>query len=207
MRDISRFNEKQRQVLEKLRSGSAGAKYFHDVIVLLLDVSNSMAGEKIREARASILAFVSRVDPATSEVVLAPFSDEVTVRTLDLGDPHGVTETVNRLETAGGTALYTSLQDVYERVLREKEHQNRTIVLATDGEPTDAPKQDIERYAARLRTRGVRIVTIAIGADCDTRFLSKLASSERDVHRADTGNDLKPVYEQIADQLGLPPGR
>jgi hypothetical protein len=51
MRDISRFNEKQRQVLEKLRSGSAGAKYFHDVIVLLLDVSNSMAGEKIREAR------------------------------------------------------------------------------------------------------------------------------------------------------------
>ncbi|MBI3964410.1 MAG: substrate-binding domain-containing protein [Chloroflexi bacterium] len=109
------------------------------VAVLVIDVSGSMAGAKLQQAKEGARRFLDSASPAT-HVGLVVFSSQVTVR-VPIGPlpqtRFAIAEAIDRLQAAGGTALYeavhrgVNLADTYTGVPGEA---IRGVVLLSDGE-------------------------------------------------------------------------
>ncbi|MEZ4590033.1 MAG: vWA domain-containing protein [Chloroflexota bacterium] len=114
-------------------------------ILIVLDVSGSMEGERIRTARDATVEFLSRLD-ANDEVGLLIFNDDV----LELAPPARVGDVVEGLQPAhqglaadGNTALYQAVCDAVAQATEMQEADtavNETrlygIILLSDGEDT-----------------------------------------------------------------------
>ncbi|PXF32762.1 hypothetical protein WH50_02900 [Pokkaliibacter plantistimulans] len=122
--------------------------------LFVLDVSGSMAGERIAQLRAAVTNLTG-VDTTLSgkfarfrareQLTLIPFSNQVRdehsfaihdVRQ-DSGDMMAIRNTVAGLEAQGGTAIYDALLRAYQDIdeqYRQDPQRYYTIVLMTDGQ-------------------------------------------------------------------------
>jgi Ca-activated chloride channel family protein len=145
----------------------------------VLDVSGSMSGEKIEQAKAALrqaLATLGRAD----RFKLVAFSTRV-VRFRDdyvTATPENVQaarEFLDRLVADGGTNIAGAL----DAVLASSSGADRlpVVVFVTDGNPT-VGEQAPDRIAAGAAGRigGARIFTVGVGYDVNTYLLDRLAS-------------------------------
>lgn len=124
--------------------------------ILLYDQSGSMGGEKMDMGKEAVLHLMSR-RPSLRCFLFGSSVNEVTI------------EDVEYAQAQGSTHMYEALCKAWEA------HPDK-IVLATDGEPTDASKSEIIREAAEHE--GIPICTLGIGTgdgDFDEEFLQELA--------------------------------
>jgi Ca-activated chloride channel family protein len=158
-------------------------------IMLVLDVSGSMEGDKIKAARESTVEFLSRLD-ANDEVGVMIFSDEPTMlseptRTGDVAE--GLNQRVSGLLANGNTALYEAVCDAAKAitVLQDEdtaagESRLYGIVLLSDGEDTVGRVTENQMFAtclpANAEADGIKIFPIAFGSEADTDVLARLAS-------------------------------
>ncbi len=161
-------------------------------IYLLLDVSSSMAGPPLEEAREAARAFLDRCDFTTAEVGLVSFSDTVTLQAEASENARRVIAGLARLEADGTTDLAGALELARSRLLATD--RNRYVVLLTDGYP-DAPEAAVEE-AQTARDLGIEIVAIGTG-DADREYLKRLASTEAGSIFADRG-ELVGTFGHIA---------
>jgi len=97
--------------------------------------------------------------------------------------------------------MMNAIKVAYEDFLKKK--ISPIMVIATDGQPTDAAEGEILDYTTSIKNR-VRIITIGIGKDISEAFLKKLASSPEDYHFAGASFELVRIYKEVADILALP---
>ena len=158
-------------------------------IILVLDVSGSMEGERINTARTATVEFLNRLDP-NDEVSLLIFSDDVT----KLSEPQRVGDVVETLSqrvsgliAEGNTALYKAVCDAAKQtsVLAEEDRaagESRLygIVLLSDGEDTVGEVTENQMFATCLPSNaeadGYRIYPIAFGDAADTSVLERMAN-------------------------------
>lgn len=167
-------------------------------ISIQFDSSGSMEGEKIREAKRGVTAFLKNC-PEYVEVGLTTFGSKVTV-------PAGLTyrhnklaEITNNLTARGKTPFLRGLKASYENhVLKSK--TNNSIVLFTDGKPTETKEAEILRYGDRIKKR-TEIITVGIGKKVNERFLRKLASSREDYYFAEAPKDIFPTITTAIGSL------
>jgi Ca-activated chloride channel family protein len=179
-------------------------------VVLLLDHSESMAGEKLARARAAAAAFLGTLDSHDLVEVLA-FSD-TPERLYPLGSDHSAAARSLAGLSAGGTtklydALLLALRDL-ERAKRDvHEVYQHAIVILSDGEDTQS-RETFEDVLddARRGPASIDAVSIRNGAHHEwlppVHELTQLA--------LDTGgravairrlSDLISVYEDIGSDL------
>lgn len=166
----------------------------------VLDVSGSMAGERIEGLRQA-LARLAGEDKSLSgrfaqfqnreRITFIPFSTEVEedlVVEADMGNTLARnTETLSqiqtyatRLETRGGTALYDALAEAYRRAataMKADPQRYYTIVAMTDGESNQGMGlAQFRTYYASLpeEVRRVRVFTVLFG-DGDATELQAIA--------------------------------
>ncbi len=158
-------------------------------VILVLDVSGSMQGDRMNTARTATVEFLSRLD-ANDEVSLLIFSDDVT----ELQDPQrvgdvveGLSQRVDGLIAGGSTALYEAVCDAAKQmsVLAEEDQsagESRLygIVLLSDGEDTVGEVTENQMFATCLPSNaeadGFRIYPIAFGDAADTSVLERMAN-------------------------------
>ncbi len=158
-------------------------------IFIVLDVSGSMEGEKIKTARDATIEFLQRLDP-DDEVGLMIFSDVVTT----LQEPErvgnvveGLSQRVGGLLANGNTALYQSVCDAAKEIQKmqfEDQGNGETrlygIVLLSDGEDTIGRPTENQMFAtclpANAEADGVKIFPIAFGEGADTNVLTRIAN-------------------------------
>lgn len=205
MSDIVESKRRQEDILKKISQESE--KYFKPevekhpkyTITLLLDISGSMAGKKIGDAKQAIVEFLRRNDLEGSEVGLVTFG--AAVKTYELNyEPSFLEENIRHLEAGGETPMMRAIGTAYE-IMKDK--SNRVMVIATDGHPKDAKEGEILEYASSLKRKGLRIITIGIGEDVNKEFLLSLASSREEYHFAAESFELKRIYKKVGDQLFL----
>src|SRR5690606_24985738 len=85
-------------------------------VYLLIDVSSSMAGPPLEEAKAAARAFLERCDFTRSEVGLIAFSDQVTLQAEASDNARRVQAAVDRLEADGMTNLSDALTLAREKL-------------------------------------------------------------------------------------------
>lgn len=177
--------------------------------ILTTDTSGSMEGKKLEDAKRAQKEFAGEL-PDGSSAGLVTFGGSLLANFIGKARPiQELTEDTSRirdslkgLSAGGGTPLYAGLQTSYEQ-LKGREGK-RVIVLATDGRPTIGPAgEEIVQLGQKVKSGGIRLITVAIGRGADKDLLKRLASSPEDFHVAEFSGQLPELYEEIV--AGLTP--
>ena len=168
------------------------------MIVLCMDVSGSMAGEKEDMARKALSEFVGEVASSTNGVGLVTFGGHVDVACKPTRDIERILRTIDGMGAGGKTPFAGALRAAWRLV--EDDATQSAIVIASDGLPTDEPTDSILALGRMVAATGTRIVTVAIGADADREFLRALATCSRYAFHTKP-SDLVLTYKTIASGL------
>jgi tight adherence protein C len=168
-------------------------------VVLAIDVSGSMAGAKLDQAKQSAITFLNTLGPTDNATLLAFNSNviEVVPSTTD----HGALEAgVNALQASGNTAAYDALYRAAEIVTAAPPNVRRVIILLTDGADTSSVYSarvaaDVARQAAAL------VYTIGLGPDANDGVLTSLVEPGGKYYKAPSETDLAGIYNAISQEL------
>ena len=217
----------QRQVFAEVRLAADNRQLPENsarpvAMALVLDVSGSMEGEKLVQARNAVLEMVDRMRDA-DQISLVVYSDNARVvqplaRVRDVrAQLHLTVPTIN---SEGGTNIPSGLMAGAQTLAEAPEGVVRRVVLMSDGR--DGSGQSLDTIAAGLRVRadrGVTLSSLGVGADYDETFMSRLADAGRGNYefmrdgaqlRAFLGRELqqatRTTVERAVAEVTLPSG-
>jgi Ca-activated chloride channel family protein len=132
-------------------------------VVVLFDVSGSMAGEKIMHAKDAVINFV-RALGREDEVLVVAFGESV--RALgEFGlDAKGITREVKRLNARQGTRLYDAVVEGSRAIASAERRDKRAILILSDGEDT-ASVNGLEQAEEAVKSAEVPVYAIGIEMD------------------------------------------
>jgi Ca-activated chloride channel family protein len=155
---------------------------------ILLDVSNSMQGAKLENAKQACALLLQQLSPQDRAAVCVFSSGARTVTPSQFFDDNvkaQAIDAVSRLQVEGATEILAGLNRVYGEVAPHRSPDVTTfVIMLGDGEPTDAQgylETDFDKYLSRadaeFHTNGVSLSTIGLGSasDYDAGFLRDLA--------------------------------
>lgn len=170
----------------------------HVDVVLLIDTSDSMAGDKLAQAKAAAAAFVGRLDLPRDQAGVVGFSNATRLATGLTGDRARLEAAIAGLVNSPGTRIDSALAAGLREVMgpRRKAVNRPVIILLSDGAHGGAD-EDVLRQAAAARAQAVTLYAIGLGADADRELLERIAGRER-TYFAPDGRDLEAIYREIA---------
>ena len=197
-------------------------------VMLVSDTSGSMSGKKIGDSIRAQKDFLDQL-PAGSEVGLVNFGGRVKLVNEPTRNFTELKKALINSSAGGGTPLYSALKMGFEVVTNRNTNwkisslfragegqptkpppsgRKKAIVLSTDGHATVmANKKDIKNMGKRIKDKGIKLITIAIGSKADRKLLKELASTQKDYHEAKFSGDLPDLYKDVASGLMRAEGR
>jgi molecular chaperone DnaK len=169
--------------------------YNHISIFLVLDVSFSMVGEPLREAKKAAKEFVKACDLAHMSVGVIQFGSTAAIMIPPSQNAKKINTAINRLRTNGSTNMTDGIRKAQSKL--RKVDSLRYIVLLTDGMPDN--KISADRAARATRNDGIEIICIGTGG-ADRYYLKRIASSDADCLFAQAGG-VVATFSTIAQQL------
>jgi len=154
---------------------------------ILLDVSHSMQGSKLENAKQACSLLLNQLKPDDRAAVCVFSSGARTVVRSQVfsNGAQQAQAAVAGLRVEGATDIMSGLNQVYAEVAPHRTPEVSTfVILLSDGEPTDKEgyiDTDLEKFKHRadeeFRTNGVSLSTIGLGpaSDYDASFLRDLA--------------------------------
>lgn len=170
-------------------------------IILLVDTSGSMEGDKIEQAKAGLQLFLSRLLPE-DRVALVTFDDEARVN-VPLGllrENRGELDgAVTDIRAEGSTALYDGLQTALHLARDAPDSRDRikAVVLLSDGADRsstvtfDAVKQQFDES-------GITIFPVAYGDDAEETVLQAIADFGRGLLVKGGTGDINRIFENLS---------
>ncbi len=157
-------------------------------VIVVLDVSGSMEGDRIKTARTATNEFFGRLDP-NDKVGLIIFNDDVTTlqEPARVGDVvEQLTQRVSGLVADGNTDLYGAVCFAAKQMAKQQqadieagESRLYGIILLSDGEDTVGSITENQMFAtclpANAEADGVKIFPIAFGDAADQDVLLRMA--------------------------------
>jgi molecular chaperone DnaK len=164
-------------------------------VVLAIDVSGSMLGNELAEAKSACLGFIEELERAGSadHVAVVSFgSDARTVAAMGQS-PDSQRLAVQALEIAGSTNLAAGLHRAQDELATVT--GRRVVVVLTDGAPDDRAASLVVREA--LVADGIELIARGV-AGADQNFLRELATGDGELVGA---GELGGSFRGIARQL------
>ncbi|MDX1388264.1 MAG: VWA domain-containing protein, partial [Acidobacteriota bacterium] len=157
---------------------NAGAGYgLPTETLFIVDVSGSMAGPSLEQAKEALLAALDRLRPDDTFNILrfsdhvTPFRDDFTPAfSPELDDARGW---VSALTTEGGTMIYPALMRGLEMLQAGDADRARRMIFLTDG----AISNEVEIFGSIVDRLGpIRLHTLGIGHAPNSYLMRKMAS-------------------------------
>lgn len=168
-------------------------------VVLALDVSGSMQGGALKQAKAAAGRFLQGLEPEDS-VALLTFNDTVHLVQPFTQDRMAAAVAVNGLTAGGGTTLYQATAESV-RLAAAADSSRRAVVLLSDGLDNGS---DLSRADAltTAETLSVPIFAIGLGADIDRDYLQELAQmSGGQFAETPSPEGLAQIYQEAGELL------
>lgn len=159
-------------------------------VILAVDISGSMAGKAIQQAKAAAREFMSKIDLRISEISIVGFESRIHIMCDLSQSEHTISRAIDKLDAKGGTN--SPLKHCFN-VLRSTKNKP-VIVLLTDGEWFDQDKALIT--AQSCKNAGMDIIAVGFGS-ADKRFLARIAT----VTMMTDINSLVESFSTIATEL------
>lgn len=172
---------------------------------MLLDVSGSMAGEKIENVRQAAAQFVEQMGDDDYISIIA-FSSEPTPIVWHRpvgGNREKIAAAIEGLEAQGDTTLYDAIGDG-ATLLSETaapETANALVVL-TDGLDTASFRYDAAGAGASVANTGATVFTIAYGSDADEDLLQEIAIRANGNFFLGDEASIAAIYQEMSAAFG-----
>lgn len=168
-------------------------------VALVLDVSGSMQGRRIEQAKAAALEFLNAVPfDSGGQVGLVTFGAR-TERLHEISkDKVSLQAAIRPLIASGGTPMHRGADLAHDML--QGVQGNRTAILFTDGIPDN--RSSALAAAKRLKDSGVDVWAIGIG-EAPLDFLRQMASGPDKATLADL-SDLQKVFVKTAEKIYAP---
>ena len=152
-------------------------------ITFILDVSGSMSGEKLEQAKKALLYCVNNLN-AGDHFNIIRFSTEAysLFKTLENADKQNISEArkfIDNLQAIGGT----NIEEAFKLAFNNYQESTRPhfVVFLTDGKPTigETIDEKLVKKVLNANKSNSRIFTFGIGNEINTHFLDKLTDETK----------------------------
>ena len=177
-------------------------------LALLVDVSDSMYGQRIRDAREAIEHFVADLLELGDEYAIVAFNHRQQVLTSWTTDAAVATPLMEPLKPFGSTAIYDAI--VASLPLGESRTRQRLAVLVISDGADTASDHSLAQARETLRRSDAFVYAIAIDSAADKRVSTKVnPEALREITGPSGGytevvrtyEDLGPATQRIAEEL------
>ncbi|MDM8545812.1 vWA domain-containing protein [Candidatus Venteria ishoeyi] len=180
-------------------------------VIMALDVSGSMNGEKIRSATEASAKFLKRLHPDDRIGVLTFNTDVTTLqapaRVAD--NVEQLANTVQNLLVNGNTALHKAVCQATAMLQQQRKRDQKTgdsrlygVILLSDGDDTVGQPSENEMFAtclpAHAEADGVKIYPIAFGEGANQTVLQRIAQVSGGKMFAASPQSLEKIYLKIS---------
>jgi tight adherence protein B len=169
--------------------------------VLLIDASNSMAGEPIEAAMAAARAFMAQRKDELPVAVIA-YNPEITVLTDFTRDSAELSAAVAEAPaTAEGTRIYDALIEA-ARLAEQQGYARTTAVLLSDGHRRGV-QATLDETLAALRDANIRVISVGLQSpQYDPETLQSVSKATGGTYvESATPEQLEPIFTTIGQQL------
>lgn len=170
-------------------------------VVFALDVSGSMSGEKIKQARESLKFILSRLNDGDKfNVVL--FGTDVrsfseSLQTIDAASRNEALAFVDAVRSRGSTNIEGALNSSFKQLAQDDSANPKYLFFFSDGEPTTGETNEMKlAQLAREKNDGARFFSFGLGYDVNSRLLDRFVRDGRG-----QGEYVKPnenIEERVA---------
>jgi len=175
-------------------------------LVVVMDISGSMGGDKITTARSSLMQFVQKLDDR-DRLQINIFSSDITTLTplSGLGEKRQkVLDSVSGIFEGGDTKLYDATLQAYQDLQQNGDPKHiRAVVVLTDGQDT-ASTGSLDDVLAKITAaqgeggNSIKLFTIAFGSDADKGVLKRLADPTGGKQYESSPENIQKIYDDIA---------
>ncbi len=169
----------------------------HLTVYLAFDLSGSMSGRPLDEAKKAAEEFVSQCDLTTTSVGLISFSDSVHVDLVAKQNGKDISRAIQQLSI--GRTGYGNLGHPFNELYNHLSNAAglRYAIVLADG--VWSHQDRAIHQAQRCHTAGIEVIAIGFGG-ADRGFLAKIASSSEQSFFTDL-NRLTEAFSTIAQEL------
>lgn len=174
---------------------------------LVMDVSDSMRGQHIEDARTALAIFLERLLVAPDEASLIAFNHDARVLASWTQDRAGLKSRLDTIRPSGGTAMYDAIDAALPQ-FEFREHPRAAILLVSDGADTASDitptrlKQKLARSDVFLYAIGIDAPSARASTRINEYTLGELTSQvggyTEVIHAA---SELGAATERIAQEL------
>jgi Ca-activated chloride channel homolog len=174
---------------------------------LALDISDSMRGQRMSDARAALGIFLNTLLAEADEASLIGFNHEARLFHAWAIERAGMRARLDDMRPGGGTAMYDAI-DVSLPLFESRQHQRAAIVLVSDGADTASDttptllKQKLNRSDVFLYAIGMDAIDARNSTRINPFTLQELTSQGggyTEIIR--TTAELGPATQRIAEEL------
>jgi len=175
-------------------------------LVVVMDTSGSMGGEKISAARSSLMQFIQLLDDRdrlqvivfnTKSIVLSDLTPVGEKREKLINRVSGIIE-------EGGTRLYDTTLEAYQALEQDGDPKHiRAMVVLTDGQDTES-NTTFQDFMSQIDSSGteaglsIKMFTIAFGSDADKDILKQMAEATGGKQYDSDPKTITKIYGDIA---------
>jgi Ca-activated chloride channel family protein len=179
-------------------------------LVMILDTSGSMNGQKLESARGAALEFVKHMGDGDYLSLISfntSSTDTIVINLEHLSlstDRQTISAGIAGLESHGSTPLYDSIAAAADVIARNKAtNAVNIIIVLTDGLDTAsaAYRFDSRLFAAAM-ANDTMVYTIAYGGDADREELSELADRTNGKFYEGTTANIAEIYGDMSASFG-----
>jgi len=170
-------------------------------IVLAIDVSGSMKGKPLKEAKIGAIEFLNRIG-LQDKVALVVFNEKVKWLADFSGerDIRLIQDKIEELRSGGNTALYDAISESIvglEKIVAPR----KAIIVLTDGVDTRSSTR-FKNLLEFLKNKKIPIFTIGLGDKVDKEALEKIGQVSKGYSFFTLDStQLRTIYSLIAEQL------
>ncbi|HYE84905.1 MAG TPA: VWA domain-containing protein [Vicinamibacterales bacterium] len=176
-------------------------------LALTLDISDSMRGQRMADARSALAHFLDALLAAEDEASLLGFNHETRLFTAWTTLRAGMRQTLDGIRPSGGTAMYDAIDAVLP-LFGSRQHPRAAILLVSDGADTasDATPTQLKQLLVRSDVFLYAIGINSIDAKNSTRInpytLQELTNQSGGYTEiVSSAAELGPATERIAEEL------
>jgi Ca-activated chloride channel family protein len=176
-------------------------------LALTLDISDSMRGQRMADARGALANFLDHLLALEDEALLLGFNHETRMFAQWTTERSGMRAKLEAIRPSGGTALYDAI-DAALPLFEERQHPRAAILLVSDGADTASDttpaelKQKLVRSDVFLYAIGINSIDAKNSTRINPFTLNELTSQSGGYTEIiSSAADLGPATERIADEL------